>query len=647
MIEIKKKALFFSFLLFFLCHQNMAISEEVTQNIFHLPAFENPADKFPAIDNTDWNISERMPLYASNNYIASDRSSANYNSTATALPPFLLILLLDDPDCNDFSPTIFYTDDFGNGNADEWEIIDDAGKQSNWEVSGEKYIQSVNRVDRFDLSYHLGSFAYYDDPGAFNRSNYHVSARIRSLSSISGLRDSIGLMVRYQNRNNYLRVLISKMQGFVRLEKKVDGEFSSLAFNGRPPELGSVIDLAIDLINDTVFVYVNNEPVFSFSDPDLGSGKPLGWGTIALFTQSKAEFSDIVIRESNPAPRLLISEPMAYSVASTDENSLPHKLNVTANAENVPSGGGVQFTLNSQTPCNVFTAPYSTTGCPSGSGFGNVQTGDHQVIARIINSSGTPIRDCHHKDRDTNTNIGIGGKYIVMLGDSITNGVGDNSNSRALGTQNNSANGKNLNRGIAPVLNDLISDRVALPVVVYNEGLGGTTSQDGLNRLESTINRHEKDQLTGKIWLILFGTNDSSSSIFLPDGSDCTEADFLNNDSSCIATYKYYLRKIILNLKATGDIPILGKVPYVRNSNETRLTRIQKYNLAIEQLTTEHYLLANPPDFYTHFENNQATEFFDNLHPNGIGYGSMAQMWFCALIPNIIPGLIPDYCSNY
>jgi len=587
MIRIKKISLIFYLLLFFWCHQNNAIS------------------------------------------IASDRYSNIHKSAATAVPSFLSILLLDDSDCNNFSPTIFYTDDFGNGSAAGWKIINDAGKASDWKVSDGKYIQNFNRVDAWELSYHLGSFAYYDDPDAFNRSNYHASARLRALSSISNSRDSLGIMVRYQNPDNYLRVLISKMQGFVRLEKKVNGGFSSLAFNGRPPELGSVIDLAIDLINDTVFVYVNNEPVFSVSDPDLGSGKALGRGTIAVFTQSEAEFSDIVIRESNPAPRLLISEPMAYSVVSTVENSLPHKLNVFANAANVPSGGGVQFTLNSGTPCNVFTVPYSTAGCPSGSGFGNVPNGDHQVTSRIINSSGTPIRDCHNKDRDTNTNIGIGGKYIVMLGDSITNGVGDNSNSRTLGTQNNSANGKNLNRGIAPVLNDLISSRVSLPVVVHNEGLGGTTSKDGLDRLQGTMDRHKKDQLVKMIWLILFGTNDSSTPL-----------------SPTI--FKNRMNEIISEIKAKGDIPILGKVPYVIGAHTTRLEAIQNYNIAIDELTTEHGLAASPPDFYNHFLNNPSEFIDNNVHPNGIGYGSMAKMWFCELISGgLVPGDKPGYCDDY
>jgi lysophospholipase L1-like esterase len=431
------------------------------------------------------------------------------------------------------------------------------------------------------------------------------------------------MMVRYQNRNNYLRIVISKSQGIVRLEKKTGGLFSTLVFNGRPPEMGSTIDLKVYVIDDQVFVYVNNEPLFSAQDNDLASGGPLATGTIALFTYSPAEFDNIVIGELDSVPRMIVAKPTAYSVFSTDEHPLPHEINVSARAVNVPSGGGVQFILDSGAPYNDFTPPYSRT-------FSNVSAGEHQVAAKIINSSGQPIMHTSGKDRDTNNNIGIGGKYLILFGDSITNGVGDNSNDVSSGTQNNSANGKNLNRGIAPALNDLISSRISAPVVVFNEGLGGTIADEGLERLQSTIDRHKKDQLDKIIWLILFGTNDSSWSTPIP-----------------AATFKSKMNNIILEIKAIGDIPILGKVPYVIDAPAKRIQAIQDYNAAIDELTSEHGLAASPPDFYNHFLNN-TSELADDVHPNGIGYGSMAEMWFCELVASgIIPGTEPPYCGDY
>jgi lysophospholipase L1-like esterase len=39
-----------------------------------------------------------------------------------------------------------------------------------------------------------------------------------------------------------------------------------------------------------------------------------------------------------------------------------------------------------------------------------------------------------------------------------------------------------------------------------------------------------------------------------------------------------------------------------------------------------------PPDLYSYFAEHPE-EFSDNLHPNGTGYRSMADMWFQSLLP--------------
>jgi lysophospholipase L1-like esterase len=540
----------------------------------------------------------------------------------------------------------FYVDDFQDGTPNGWTVVNDSGKSSNWQVSQGKYAQLTDRVDGWDLSAHLGSYAYLNNAAAFSRSNYFATARMRSLPSISGLRDDVGLMIRYVDRDNYIRLSISKMQGFVRLEKKISGTFTTLAFSGRPPALGSTIDVKAYAAGDKLLIYLNNVPLFSVADADLGSGRPLSSGSVALYVQSQAEFDNVMIGLLDTVPKVVISAPMDHSVVATDKASQPRTLNASAVALNVPPGGGVRFILNSTTFCDDYSAPYSTVACSAGSGFANVSTGDHRIEAIIINSSGQPLADPKGMDRDANEGIAAGGKYLVMMGDSITNGVGDNSDNPSIGTQNNSANGKNLNRGIAPSLNDLIGGYVSGLVTVQNEGLGGTTSQQGWSRLDSTISRHIKAQIAGSIWLVLFGTNDSAATINLPDGSDCSETDFINNVPSCTGTYKYYLREIILDLKANGSIPLIAKVPYAKSAPQNQLDLIQKYNLAVGQLAAEHDLPAGPPDFYTYFRDHQSSAFFDNLHPNGLGYGAMARMWSCSLIPGVISGTTPAYCSD-
>jgi lysophospholipase L1-like esterase len=543
------------------------------------------------------------------------------NKNASSIIPAITMLLLNG-DVASAPP--FFHDDFQDGNDDGWVKVDDSGKASTWSVENGKYLQnSPNDLKAWQKSYPLGSFSYYDDFDSFDRSNYYVAAKLRSLLPISGLTESVGIMFRYKNPDNYLRLLISKSSGYVRLEKKINDVFSTLAFNGRPPAIGSTIDLKVYVIDNQVFAYINNEPVFSASDPDLALGAPLDRGTIALFTYSLTEFDDITIGQVDSVPRAIISEPMAYSVFSTAENPSSHEINASAVAANVPPGGGVRFVLDSTTSYDDYTAPYSVE-------FLAVSPGEHQVVARIINSSGQPIFHFLSKDQDTNLNIGIAGKYMILFGDSISNGVGDDSNNVAIGTQNDSANGKNLNRGIAPVLNDLISSRVLSPVVVYNEGLGGTTANQGLDRLDSTIERHDKEQLNQKIWLILFGTNDSGGSTPVPS-----------------TTFKSRMKSIVSKIKSEGDIPLLGKVPYVKNAPAARISLIQEYNDAIDELISEENLSADPPDFFNYFFNNPS-RLPDNIHPDGVGYGDMAKMWFCELtISGIIPGSAPAYCADY
>jgi lysophospholipase L1-like esterase len=60
---------------------------------------------------------------------------------------------------------------------------------------------------------------------------------------------------------------------------------------------------------------------------------------------------------------------------------------------------------------------------------------------------------------------------------------------------------------------------------------------------------------------------------------------------------------------------------------------IQQYNEVIDELCAANTgIMVNPPDFYSYFAQHYADEYADNIHPNGEGYKSMAQIWSNALI---------------
>jgi hypothetical protein len=116
----------------------------------------------------------------------------------------------------------------------------------------------------------------------------------------------------------------------------------------------------------------------------------------------------------------------------------------------------------------------------------------------------------------------------------------------------------------------------------------------------------------------------------LEPGDSGYEGSFLDN-----------MQQIIDAVVAAGKIPILAKVPITLGPCSTctpfsdpdtasRNILITDYNLVINSLITANGIETTAPDFFDYFRTNQ-DQFSDNLHPDGIGYQSMASLWFNAL----------------
>ena len=101
--------------------------------------------------------------------------------------------------------------------------------------------------------------------------------------------------------------------------------------------------------------------------------------------------------------------------------------------------------------------------------------------------------------------------------------------------------------------------------------------------------------------------------------------------------------QIIDDVMSSGKSPILAKVPIILGpcsvcapfpdpDTAPRNELIEEYNKIIDALAEANGIGIAPiePDFYNYFRANQ-DEFADNLHPNGVGYQSMADLWFNAL----------------
>jgi len=143
------------------------------------------------------------------------------------------------------------------------------------------------------------------------------------------------------------------------------------------------------------------------------------------------------------------------------------------------------------------------------------------------------------------------------------------------------------------------------------------------------------------------GTNDADPFLPIPSGKG-----LYPGDPGYPGTYKDNMQQMIDAINGMGKQVCLAKPPitlgdtldgiqYVDPDTGVTNLQIKEYNQVIDELVNDlfNYITISPPNFYNYFkEIDSATgdprykdQFIDNLHPNGIGYQSMAQLWFDAL----------------
>ena len=228
---------------------------------------------------------------------------------------------------------------------------------------------------------------------------------------------------------------------------------------------------------------------------------------------------------------------------------------------------------------------------------------------------------------------------FIAFGDSITAGFGDD-----ISADDVSQDGKNSGGGFEPILNNLLTAfEKGFPHDIVNEGVGGDTSADGLAFIPTALVLYPE----AKGYLVQYGTNDANPMLPIPSGKGLHPG-----DPGYPGTYKDNLQQIINAINGAGKMVCLAKPPitlgdtvngtqYVDPDTGARSLQIKEYNQVIDELVNDfsNYITAIPPNLYEYFkEVDPATgnpryedQFSDNLHPNGIGYQSMAELWFEAL----------------
>ncbi|MGA2588014.1 MAG: GDSL-type esterase/lipase family protein [Candidatus Aminicenantales bacterium] len=171
------------------------------------------------------------------------------------------------------------------------------------------------------------------------------------------------------------------------------------------------------------------------------------------------------------------------------------------------------------------------------------------------------------------------------------------------------------NQGYQPRLEPLLTQKYG-SAKIWNEGMGGETTPDGLSRIDSAIAAHASRYL-----LLMEGTNDV---IFLDISMD---------------TAAFDLREMALRGLGSGMVPLLATI-IPRNdskwSDPVYQTRIFDLNAKIRQVAAGLNIpLVDQFDaFYTYPAADggwPSLLLIDGVHPNASGYQLMAETWFKGL----------------
>ena len=490
----------------------------------------------------------------------------------------------------------------GDGWRSRWTIVNDSTDPTNWSVSNGVLLQR-NYLFAYNQSYHLGTYALLTDTALASASAYRFSVDITpQTNGVDGQREGndVGIMFLYADAGNYYRVSLNARYGFTRFEKRTNGVFETLAVNA----IGYVDDqpttLTVDVSEDAIVVLIDGDAVFAEASPTI----PQGAASIALYCQDRATFDNVRVAYPGTDPMVAIVSPLAYSVAMTPLDGTT--LSVSAVTVNRPPGAEVVFTLGgSETIASGSGSLFSAQ-------FFNVAMGDHDLTAELRDAGNTTL------DLDINAMVGVGGDYTLTVGDSITNGVGDQDPAN-----NDSADGRIVAiQGYQAVLADALSLSTGRPQIVFNEGIGGDRASDLSGRIASILERHPRANAV----LLIIGTNGSSGNADDPaDFKTAVEGAAFQIDD--IGGKRLWLAKTLPTYLRTDPTSL----------DHARNLVIAEFNIKIEEIATadsaDNTFLG--PDFFDTFLTlgDPLVYYDDYLHPSDSGYQVIADGWHTELGP--------------
>jgi lysophospholipase L1-like esterase len=512
--------------------------------------------------------------------------------------------------------------DFTDG-AVGWEVVDDSDSASEWVAADGGYRQN-NFVGNFGPAlqggYHLGTYSFLQP--TLGLSNYRFSVSITPLAA-SG--EEVGVLFYYQDSDNYYRFSTSFSDGFSRLEKKVVGEFATLAQNARGYPAGTSLAVAVDVADGVMQVSVNGEKLFSAYDAELSRGG------VAIYARDAAVFDDVVLAPATGEPTIVIAKPTDFSVLPTST------FTAAATVLNKPAAGSVRFALDGDAALCMPSAernPGEFTATCTGPA-----AGPHTLTADLLDEG--EVIDTHRLGA-----LATEGNIYVTIGDSIYWGDGD-----LYTADSTSRDGwRRALHGFHTNLMDHLNARAPVINIVFNESVRGDQTRDVLNqRIESYLERHPDANYA----IVGLGTNDARGRP-IPSGLHCPT-------SVLDGKFKGFLKSIVEILNEAGITPIVVQVPprfgaavetppFADPLGEpVNATTINEYNQVIRGEDTHPltgYIVG--PDLFQYYlggGSNRFHLFYDNLHP-----GALGQQILAAQLRNVITGetelpfVVDDIC---
>ncbi|MEZ4683540.1 MAG: family 16 glycoside hydrolase [Caldilineaceae bacterium] len=191
--------------------------------------------------------------------------------------------------------SILFSDTFWDGNMTGWTTVDANGATdgpSNWSVilDGSNYTLRQNS-NIYLLPQREGTYAYTGDD---SWTDYHLAVDV-----LPNDNDSFFVMFRYVNDDNYYRFISNEQNKFRRLEKKIEGTFTTIAEDTAAGYTqGTWQNVHISIIGTQIQIRFNYELLFSITDTSLSGGK------IAVGTEGSinCRFDNILVSNTSLDP---------------------------------------------------------------------------------------------------------------------------------------------------------------------------------------------------------------------------------------------------------------------------------------------------------------------------------------------------------